>query len=333
VGGKRRRPKAPRWARALVWVGAVLVVLSAGSVAGTQVLVHRYTGTVHKASLLGSGARRAEPANHATITGPLNYLLLGSDVRPQPDNPGRSDTIIILHVAADHQSAYLVSIPRDLYVHIDKCVYSESGCMDKINAGYAWGGAQLESTTVTEVTGVHFDGMAIIDFSGFGKVVDALGGVTMNVDETTPSQFDDNVVYTVGTHHFTGRQALDYCRQREEIPDGDYGRQRHQQQLLKALVAGAADSVTDPVKLDRVIRAAGSDLTVDLGGVSLADLAFTLRGIRSDNLTTLRIPEIDLKQDGTSYQQLGDVGQSLFAATAADGLADWATQHPDMVNH
>ena len=332
MAGRRRRPKAPRWARALVWVGAVLVVLSAGSLAGAETLVHRYDSTVHKESLLGTGAR-ARPANHATITGPLNYLLLGSDVRPKPDNPGRSDTIIMLHVAADHHTAFLVSIPRDLYVHIDKCSYAADGCTDKINAAYAWGGAQLESTTVTEVTGVHFDGMAIIDFGGFGNVVDALGGVTMNVDETTPSQFDDNVVYTVGTHHFNGRQALDYCRQRENIPDGDYGRQRHQQQLLKALVAGAAGSVTDPVKLDRVVRAAGSDLTVDLNGVSLEDLAFALRDIRSDDLTTLRIPEIDLNQDGTSYQQLGDVGRSLFAATAADGLAAWATQHPDMVNH
>lgn len=318
-----------------MWLGVVLVVLSAGSVAGIRVLELRYTGTIHKESLLGAGARRAMPANHATITGPLNYLLLGSDVRPHPDNPGRSDTIIILHVAADHQSAYLVSVPRDSYVHIDRCVYNADGCMDKINAAYAWGGPQLESTTVSEVTGVRFDGLAVIDFSGFGRVVDALGGVTMNVDEDTPSQFDPNVVYTVGTHHFDGRQALDYCRQREHIPDGDYGRQRHQQQLLRAILAGIGEKTSDPVTLDRVIRAAGSDLTVDLGGVSLPDLAFALRGIRSGALTTLRVPEIDLQLpgDNTSYQQLGDVARSLFAATGSDDLATWAAQHPDLVNH
>jgi LCP family protein required for cell wall assembly len=311
----------------------VLVVLSAGTLAGAAALVHRYDSTVHKESLLGTGARRAEPAGHATITGPLNYLLLGSDVRPNPDNPGRSDTIIVLHVAADHRSAYLVSVPRDSYVHIDHCQYNADGCQDKINAAYAWGGPQLASTTVSEVTGVHFDGMAIIDFGGFGKVVDALGGVTMYVDERTPSQFNDEVVYEVGNHHFTGAQALDYCRQRENIPDGDYGRQRHQQQLLKAIVQGAAGSLADPIKLDRVVRAAGSDLTVDLGRVSLADLAFALRGIGADTLTTLRVPEMDLTMNDTSYQQLGDVAHSLFAATVADDLAGWAGQHPDLINH
>src|SRR5207248_207934 len=118
--------------------------------------------------------------------GAMNILLLGSDSR-NPDNDknntdqSRSDTIILMHIQADHKHAYLISIPRDLYVPIP-----DHG-RDKINAAFAYGGLPLVIQTVEGLTGVHIDHLAIIDFAGFEKVTDALGGVDMNVEKTITS--------------------------------------------------------------------------------------------------------------------------------------------------
>jgi LCP family protein required for cell wall assembly len=332
--GLRRKPKAPLWARLCVWAGAVIVILSGGSVAASKAILYRYESSIHKANLLGND--RKSGTSGTTLNGPLNYLLLGSDARPSGDTTGRSDTIIVLHISADHQSAYLVSIPRDSYVQIPHCGSATGDpCQDKINAAYNYGGPSLTAKTVSNLTGVQFNGMAIIDFSGFAAVVDALGGVTMCVDEDTPTQFPPYKTFTKGCgYHFDGSTALDYVRQRENIPDGDFGRQRHQQQLIEAIVkqAGSKGTLSDPAKLDKVIRTAGKELTVDTSGVPLEDIMFTLRDIRSDDLTMLHLPEHDLYIDGTSYQQLGTEATSLWQSLQSDTLDQWALANPTLVN-
>lgn len=329
--GRRRRPKAPMWARVCVWLGAVIVILSGGSVAASKAILYRYESNIHKASLLGGG----DKASGTTLTGPLNYLLLGSDARPTGDTTGRSDTIIVLHISADHKSAYLISIPRDSYVPIAHCG-SPTGapCQDKLNAAYNYGGPSLTASTITNLTGAKFNGLAIIDFSGFSQVVDALGGVNMCVDEDTPTQFPPYKTFKKGCYHFNGSTALDYVRQRENIPDGDFGRQRHQQQLIEAIVkeTGSSGTLSDPSKLDKVIRAAGKELTVDTGGAKLEDIMFTLRDIRSGNMTMLHLPEHDEYIDGTSYQQLGPEATSLWQALDSDTLDQWALANPTLVN-
>src|SRR5262249_20681199 len=110
----------PRWAVALVAVGTIIVMLATGTYAAVLGLESRYDHALPKAPLLDPSAR-AQPANaqHMTITGPLNFLMLGSDQRPFDTELGqRSDTIIILHIPASLDRAYLISIPRDLRVQI-----------------------------------------------------------------------------------------------------------------------------------------------------------------------------------------------------------------------
>ncbi|HEY3506781.1 MAG TPA: LCP family protein [Actinocatenispora sp.] len=326
----RKGRRSPRWARLFVWFGVALMVLSGASIAAANTLIHRYEGAVHQVNLLPGSAPRQD-----VIQGAFTYLLLGSDKRPSDTSgaAGRSDTIMLVHVSADHKHAYLVSIPRDLWVPIDDCGQGGS-CTAKINAAYDYGGPALTARTVTQLTGVRLDGMAIINFQGFDKIVDALGGITMCVDEPTRS-IHTGRLFTVGCHHFTGREALDYVRQREDLPHGDYDRQRHQQQLIKAAAAKVEGSglLGDPIGLDKVIRLVGDDLTVDTNGVPLSDLVFSLRKIRSDDITMLRLPEIDgTSDDGQSIQLLDDVGRGLFAAVRADDLGAWAVQHPALVN-
>src|SRR5947207_7665084 len=108
----------PMWARLLIVFGTVLVLAASGAITATKVLAHRYERSVHKDTLLAPGSRTTDGPS-STITGPLNYLLIGSDARADnPEDGQRSDTMIIVHIPASLDRAYLISIPRDLLVDI-----------------------------------------------------------------------------------------------------------------------------------------------------------------------------------------------------------------------
>jgi LCP family protein required for cell wall assembly len=300
------------------------MLVSAVGLVGLRVLVSRYESSVAQQRLLDEAARQ----RHTAVNGPLNYLLIGSDLRvADPESGQRADTIVIAHIPAGLGQAYLVSIPRDLRVEIPG--YGT----DKINAAFAYGRAQLLSATVTQLTGVNFDGAAIIDFSGFRRVVDLLGGVTMCVDTRTRSIHTGHL-FTVGCQQMSGAVALDYARQRYDLPAGDFDRQRHHQQLLKAIMVRAADRglVTNPLKLDQLIRAVGSSLTVDTNGVPLEDLIFAMRGMRASDLVGLQVPAHAETIGGVSYALLDDPAPGLFAAVSRTEVAGWAAANPKWIN-
>ncbi len=337
-------PRGPLWARALIAAGTVLVVLAAGTVITALVLAHRYDSAVNRAPLLdpGSRARSTTDAGPSHIVGPLNFLLLGSDQRPGVNADGeRSDTIIILHIPATMDRAYLISIPRDLRVAIppDEDL-GFHGSTEKINGAFNYGGGgvggvRLVSKTVTQLTGVKFDGAAIVDFQGFQQVVAMLGGVDMCIDAETRS-IHTGAVYHVGCQHLRPWQALDYVRQRKSLPDGDFDRQRHQQQFLRAILQAARDQglVHNPIRLDQFIRSVGSSLTVDTGGMSVVDLALALRAITPSALVGLRIPSYPQDIGGISYVlPYEDQAAGLYRAIVEDTMDTWVTDNPTWVNH
>uniref|UniRef100_UPI00389935CE LCP family protein n=1 Tax=Hamadaea tsunoensis TaxID=53368 RepID=UPI00389935CE len=332
----------------MIVAGAVVLTLTllVGGAFSVRAMIHRYDAAVHRGQLLDATARQADPntpdpmakLRQSTIKGPLNYLLVGSDRRAtDPDAGQRSDTIIIAQVDRDLRHVYLVSIPRDLYVDIPAYKNFEGGS-DKINAAYDYGGGgprgvQLLSATLTKLTGVKFDGAAIIEFSGFRKVIDLLGGVNLCVDHDVTS-IHTGKHFTVGCRMMNGTDALDYSRQRYNLPDGDYDRQRHQQQLLKAIFKRAGDGgvAYNPLKLDALIRAVGDTLTVDTGGASLPDLLLGLRHLGPDSLTGVRLPSHPEDVDDISYVFLDDESAGLFAAMRSATLSTWATAHGDWIN-
>ncbi|MCW6002998.1 LCP family protein [Micromonospora sp. CPCC 205371] len=308
-------------------------MLAAGlGAVGVQVLVWRYEHAVDQQRLLDAGARQ-----HAgsTLDGPLNYLIIGSDLRvSNPSGGQRADVIMVAHIPAGLGHAYLISVPRDLRVPIPADTTSGyGGGTDKINAAYQYGRVGLVSATLTQLTGVRFDGAAIIDFGGFRRVIDLLGGVTICVD-TEVRSIHTGHVFTVGCHEMTGAQALDYARQRYDLPKGDFDRQRHHQQILKAILAEMSDAgdLANPVKLDQLLRAVGSSLTVDTNGVQLPDLVLALRGIRADDLVGVQVPAHPEKLGGVSYVLLDPPADALFAALARADLAAWVTANPRWVN-
>ncbi|MEH1100982.1 LCP family protein [Micromonospora sp. CPCC 205561] len=309
------------------------MLLAALAVMGVRALTDRYERSVVREQLLDPTARR----ERTDADGPLNYLLVGTDRWQSGSAAGRrSDTILIVHVPAGGREAYLVSVPRDLLVAIP-AGNGYGGGQDKINAAYEHGGGgqqgtRLLSATLARLTGVRFDGAALIDFSGFRKVIDLLGGVRMCVDTEVRSIHTDRV-FRPGCQQMDGGQALDYVRQRYDLPGGDYDRQTHQQQLLRAVLERTSETSlrTDPVRLDQVIRAVGGSLTVDTNGVPLEDLVLALRDLPADALRGVRIPSHPETIDQVSYVVLDNGGHGLFEAVRGTRVPDWARANPAWV--
>lgn len=369
AGTDRRRPSiwrgVPRWARVCTVFGVALMVLSGSVLVGYHALVSRYEGAVGKADLFGDQAAGASEKK-SDIKGPLNILLVGIDPR-KPETPPLADSIMILHVPAGMDRGYLFSLPRDLRVDIPEFRKANyRGGTDKLNAAMSYGsrvpgqnpdaarGFELLAKTVQQVTGIErFDAGAIINFTGFKSIVDAMGGVDMYIERDVRSEhrqpdgtmrrlrpggggyLGPQAEYRKGNAHLNGWQALDYVRQRypkNGVPDADYGRQRHQQQFVKAMVnqAFSADVVTNPIKLDRVLRAAGHSLIFNGRGHSVVDFALALKGIRSDSIETIKLPAAPVTVDGAyKGEKLRPAAEDFFAAIRNEQIDAFMLEHPD----
>ncbi|WP_428967141.1 LCP family protein [Micromonospora fluostatini] len=368
-GGKRSMwAGVPRWARLCTVFGVVLMMLSGTTLVGAEALMARYEGAVGKGDLFGDQAAGAAERK-VDIKGPVNILLVGIDPRDDK-TPPLSDSIMVLHVPAEMDRAYLFSMPRDLYVEIPPFEKANwNGGRGKLNGAMSHGsivpggnpdparGFELLAMTVQQITGIErFDAGAIINFTGFRKIVDAMGGVTMNIEREVRSEHREpdgthrkgnpngsgyvgpQAVYPKGEQHLEGWQALDYVRQRypkNGVPDGDYGRQRHQQQFVKAMAnqALSSDVVTNPIKLDRVLRAAGESLIFSGRGNTIADFGFALKDIRPDSITMVKLPGENIGT-GSAYQgeRLVPEAQDFFRSLQSGTVDAFLLEHPDFRN-
>lgn len=333
-GGGPRKPyrgrRKPRWGRIALVVVALLAVM--GLLASTS--LWRY------ASGLDKNLTRTDPFSTITggrpaktVPGALNILLVGTDSRDPDaklDTAGkwRADTMIVMHIPADHKQAQLVSIPRDLYVRVPE--RSDAGCdtgaRHKINAAFAFGGLPLAVRTVECMTDVHVDHVLAVDFGGFKEVTDALGGVDLKVERTITSIHKPHRVFKKGTMHMTGAQALDWVRQRKQFPEGDFARMRHQQEFIRALMDKAASTGTlsNPSKLNDFLKAGTAAVTADKD-FSLVDMALQFRNVRSDNLTFITSPNVGSQTiDGESVVVSDrEKAIALYNAISADTMTDW----------
>jgi len=370
------RRRDPLWAKLLVVFGALLIVASGTLLIGYRLLVARANGSVTQNNLLGDAGNQA--GRHVNINGPVNMLLVGIDTRPgqNPTDQSRADSIIIVHVPASHDQAYLVSIPRDTLVPIPPDPATGwAGGKDKINAAFAYGsrngggvagGVHLLGQTIRSLYGIGLDTAAVVDFAGFQQVVGVLGGVDMCIDEkvtsihvgftadgkeTVPFRQDADLslhpipgvtpkVYEPGCRHLAAWEALDYTRQRDLLANGDadYGRQRHQQQFIKAVFKQilSAGVLTDPGRLNRVLDTVGKAMTVDNGGVSIQDWIFAMRHIGGGDILTVRTNNgqfntINVPGIG-ACEVLTDTSLQLLRSVRDDTVATFVAAHPDWVS-
>lgn len=327
-GAEGAGTRTGRRAKALKITGltlAGLLLLGAGAAGWAYWQLNGNIDSVDIDSVLGDDrpARAvAAPSPDASATatplptGSLNILVLGSDSRSGEENRAlgggdgggaRSDTAMVVHLDAGRTAATVVSIPRDTLVDRPSCPLEDgestrpaSGVM--FNTAYEVGGPVCAVKTVESLTDVRMDHYVEIDFSGFARLVDALGGVTV----TTEEDIDDDrshLTLEAGTHHLDGTDALALARTRYDIGDGsDLGRIGLQHQLVKALLEQVAeeDLLTGPTRLYRLADTVTDSLTTDTGLDSLGELtrlAQSLRDLPSDDVTTLTMPVVPAPWD------------------------------------
>lgn len=248
-----------------------------------------------------------------------NWLLVGSDLRGvpaarkwRPGGDAHADTIMLLHMPETGGRAYVISIPRDLWVDVPG---HDEG---KINSAFAAGGSRLLTRTVEAFTGVRIDHVAAIDFAGFEAMTDALGGVEIHLDEPIHDP-TNGWSWPAGRNRLDGAEALRFVRERKGMPGGDLGRIERQHRFLMALADKAVDSGTlsSPWKLDRFLRAASGSLAVDSGATmpTLRSLAARLARIGPERVTFVTLPT-----DGSAW--IGDQNVLLPDPEARDGLFD-----------
>lgn len=197
-----------------------------------------------------------KPESPAPASGePLNVLILGVDRRPSEAEgvPSRSDTIMLAQVSPGSGRVELLSVPRDLLVEV------EPGVEDRINTAYTYGGVEQAKAVMEGLTGVPIDAHAIIDFQGFEDVIDAIGGVEVDVADEIPPKYK----IQDGPQTLNGEQALFFARYRGTA-GGDLDRIERQQQLLGALRAKMLrwNTVTT---LPSMLRIANENVDTDLG--------------------------------------------------------------------
>ena len=359
------RPKRrdPVWARITVFLGALLMMAAGAGIVGSKWLISSATNAVTQQDLLG-GTKKSAAEGGTSLEGPIDLLLMGVDARKRwAVDDLHADTIIVLHIPASHDQAYLVSIPRDTEVQVPPFATSrypggtakatEAFWHGAQNGGGWQGGAQLMAQTLKNATGISFDGAAIIDFNGFRGVINALDGVRMCVDQRVKSHhmvFVDGepmylgparatgkpmmpIWHEVGCKNMPGWEALDFARQRYGLTNGDYDRQRHQQQLIKAMAKKASGSgvLTNPIKVNQLIQAAGKAFVLDTGGASVADFMFTLKGVAANDLVLLRTNNGTFAGNGRGRETLTDDSRAMFAAVREDRLGDFIISNPGVV--
>jgi len=270
---------------------------------------------------------------------PLTVLLLGTDRRSATATTGsaagapawvpgaqRSDATMLLRISADRSHVAVISLPRDSWVEVP------GHGTAKINAAYSWGGPRLAVETVERLTDVRIDHVAVVDWAGFGAMVDALGGIDVEVPETVRDGYRRQT-WTAGRHHLDGDEALLYTGQRLGLPRGDLDRVRRQHVVLRALSAAALGAVDDPVALYRLVDELTEHLSVDDGWSArdMVGLALSLRGVRADDVSYLTVPVAGTGTRGSqSVVLLDDAGAAgLWQAVRDDEVEQWLAAHPE----
>lgn len=303
-------------------VGVALTGLLAFLISGTAFAYTALQGNIQRtdvSDLLGAdrpaAATPAEGPVDPTAGKAVNILVMGSDVR-SGDNAAfgsdvegmRSDTTLLVHVSADRSRADIVSIPRDLLVDIPSCALpngqeSPEQYDAMFNSAFATGGqggdvayaAACTIRTVEQMAGVYVDDFVVVDFTGFIRMVDALGGVPMCIPENMESA-QAELDLAAGFQTLDGHDALAYARARKNVGDGsDISRIGRQQLLLGAMVRQVLSKnlLTDLPALYQFLDAATESVTAGptIGRIpNMVGLANSLRGVPAGGVSFVTVP-------------------------------------------
>jgi LCP family protein required for cell wall assembly len=320
--------------RVAAWTSIVVVGVL---VAGTLVAYGKYRSfwdSIKRIDVAGLVGKQPPKLNNAE-----NILLIGSDTRAgqggiggsAASTPGgRSDTLMLLHVSPGHHEVTVVSIPRETMVPILSCPASDGtagqqaqpGQEELINAALDFGGPVCTWKTFEDVTGIHVDHFVELDFTGFEKVINDLGGVEVCIPFAVNDPLS-GLDLSAGHHHIFGPQALAFWRTREDLGDGsDLERITRDQYLMVSLVQGIEHSglLHSPGKILSVVRDATDAMTTDTGldQNTMLQIAESMEGVKSSSVQFITAPNVPWPPDNNNVEFEQPQAGELFSAIQHD---------------
>lgn len=335
-GTPKRRGKARKRHTVAKVLLASALVLAMVTGLGTIWLYRHLEGNINVLDVEDQLENRPDKVEVEGPKDPLNILVMGSDSRDcegcNIDNltggGQRSDTTILLHVSADRERAYGISIPRDSMVDRPDCEAEDGSTIpgaDYVmwNEAFGLGGPACTMQQFEQLTGVRLDHFVVVDFFGFRDMVDAVGGVEMCIPEPIYDP-EHGINIEAGTRELEGYEALNYVRARYAIGNGsDTGRMKRQQAFIASMTNKVmnAGTLARPDRLIRFLNAASSSLTVDPGLESirkLAELGLQFRDTGLDKIQFITIPNQPDPQDPNRLVWIEPQAQDVWDKIAAD---------------
>ncbi|MEE1741438.1 LCP family protein [Streptomyces sp. BE147] len=331
TGSRRKKPSRRHRAKVVAGWTVAAVVVAGGSGLGYAyfTLNGNLKGVDINAAL---GADRPDDVDD----GSQDILVLGSDSRSgdnakygADDGAARSDTAMIVHVNEGHKAASVVSIPRDTLIDRPGCTSDETG--DPVaaeqramfNTAYEVGGPACAVKTVEAMSGIRMDHYVEVDFTGFKKLIDELGGVEITTNQAINDP-KSHLNLEPGTHTLNGEQSLGLVRTRKSVGDGsDLGRIQLQQAFMKALMeqAKSVGVFTSPKKLYDIASTATKAITTDSDLASVSELtgfANGLKGLSSKNVHMVTLPVQYDPADPNRVIPLEKEAQQVWTALKSD---------------
>jgi len=264
----------------------------------------------------GSDAPAPNASGEAAIPMPesqISILLLGSDERADDKEPPRTDTMLLLTLDLEHRTAGMISLPRDLWVPIpgyDITTKINTAYVIGEKRGYPGGGTQLAKDTVSSFVGRPIEHYLRINFNGFVRFVDLIGGIDIVVPQTIHDDQYPTANYGIetfhldaGPQHLNGEVALKYVRTRNV--DSDYGRAARQQQVIQAVIdkVTQADMIPTLVaKLPQLSATMRDSVSTDMSPAAAVQIA---QYVRQNSFREVRRLVLDDRYGTESYSDDG----------------------------
>jgi LCP family protein required for cell wall assembly len=311
--------RSRRRKRLAITLAVIVGVLAIAGVAGAYAYVQVIGNKINSAFNTNPALQQALAGTQASAPGePFYMVLMGSDGR-KGDKVQRSDSLMVARIDPKNKKVSIISIPRDSRVAIP------GQWTTKINAASAYGGTALVIKTLKQLTGLPIKHYMNLNFNGFRDVVDAIGGVWVDVPieiYDTKASYYGKAYATVhkGYQKLDGKHALTFVRTRHTMADSDYGRMRNQQAFIKA-IASQALSLSNVFNASSIIDAVASNMDTDLTPAQLADLVLQFKGMKAGGIDSATAPSAPKYIDGVSYVIINDSAFHTMVSRMRQGLS------------
>jgi polyisoprenyl-teichoic acid--peptidoglycan teichoic acid transferase len=294
LGRKEKRKKKRTWLKVLLSIVAILVI---AVVATGFYATNKAKTTVNTMQKNTDTIDKKQSTTKVKEKEKINILLLGVDERD--GDAGRSDALMVMSLDPANDAMKIISIPRDTRTEI-----VGHGTTDKINHAYAFGGIDMSVATVENFLDMEVDYFAEMNMEGLSDFVDAVGGITVNnqLDWIDEGYYQKGYHYAQGEIQLDGPKAMGYVRMRHLDPDGDFGRNARQRQVIQAVIDKGA-SIKSVNKVDNILGALGNNVKTNMDFSTMTDLFKNYRNVRQ-NAENYQMQGTGTKIDGVYYYEI-----------------------------